>query len=40
MPKSGIADEYGVPGLVVATLILVVVIIVARRMRTSPVRNR
>lgn len=40
MPKSGIADEYGIPGLVVATLILVLVIIVARRMRTSPVRNR
>jgi hypothetical protein len=40
MPQSGIADEYGIPGLVVATLILVVVIIVARRMRTSPVRNR
>jgi hypothetical protein len=40
MPKSGIADEYGIPGLLAATLILVIVIVVARRMRSAPVRNR
>lgn len=40
MPQSGIADEYGLPGLLAATLVLVIVIVVARRMRSAPVRNR
>jgi len=40
MPRSRIADEYGLPGLLAATLILVIVIVVARRMRSAPVRNR
>jgi hypothetical protein len=40
MPNTGIADEYGIPGLLAATLVLMIVIFVARRMRTSSVRNR
>lgn len=40
MPNTGIADEYGIPGLLAATLVLAIVIFVARRMRTSSVRNR
>ncbi|MBI5297798.1 MAG: hypothetical protein HY869_20155 [Chloroflexi bacterium] len=40
MPATGIADEYGIPGLLAATLVLIIVIFVARRMRTSSVRNR
>ncbi len=40
IPKTGIADEYGIPGLLVATIVLVAVIFVARRMRSAPVRNR
>lgn len=40
MPRSGIADEYGIPGLLIATIVLVAVIFVARRMRSAPVRNR
>ncbi len=40
LPGTGIADEYGAPGLVVATLALLVVIFLARRMRVAPVGNR
>ncbi|MFZ5878117.1 MAG: hypothetical protein ACOY0R_01985 [Chloroflexota bacterium] len=40
MPDTGIADEYGIPGLLAATLVLIIVIFVARRMRTSSARNR
>jgi hypothetical protein len=40
IPRTGIADEYGIPGLLIATIVLVAVIFVARRMRSAPVRNR
>jgi ABC-type antimicrobial peptide transport system permease subunit len=36
MPSSGFADEVGVPGLVVMALALIVVILLARRLRTLP----
>jgi hypothetical protein len=38
LPGTGIADEYGAPGLVVMTLALVAVIFLARRMRAVPTR--
>ncbi len=39
MPRSGFADEVGLPGLIVLALALVVVIFLARRLRTVPVRK-
>jgi hypothetical protein len=36
LPTSGFADEYGLPGLVVAAMVLVAVIFLARRLRSSP----
>jgi len=36
MPTSGFADEVGLPGLMVMAFALVVVILLARRMRTVP----
>jgi hypothetical protein len=36
LPTSGIADEFGLPGLVIAALVLVAVIFLARRLRASP----
>jgi hypothetical protein len=36
MPASGFADEVGLPGLVVMAFALVVVILLARRLRTVP----
>jgi hypothetical protein len=36
MPQSGFADEVGLPGLVVMAFALVVVILLARRLRTVP----
>ena len=36
LPTSGIADEFGLPGLVIAAIVLVVVIFLARRLRASP----
>lgn len=36
MPASGFADEVGFPGLVVMAFALVVVILLARRLRTTP----
>lgn len=38
LPKSGIADEYGFPGLIVMTVALVGVILLARRLRANPSR--
>ena len=35
LPKTGFADEVGLPGLVMLTLLLVVVIYLVRRLRTS-----
>jgi hypothetical protein len=36
LPVSGFADEFGLPGLVVAAMVLVAVIFLARRLRASP----
>jgi cytoskeletal protein RodZ len=36
LPTSGFADEAGLPGLVAMTIALVVVILLARRLRASP----
>ena len=36
LPDTGFADEVGVPGLLVLSLALVVVIFLVRRLRTSP----
>jgi hypothetical protein len=33
---TGFADEYGLPGLVVMALAFVIVILFARRLRTTP----
>ena len=38
LPKSGFADEFGLPGLILMALALVVVIFLARRLRKAPVR--
>jgi len=35
LPKTGFADEVGLPGLVALSLVLVVVIYLVRRLRTS-----
>lgn len=40
LPKSGIADQYGFPGLLIATVVLVAVIFLARRLRIAPDKNR
>jgi predicted ABC-type sugar transport system permease subunit len=40
LAAGGIADEYGLPGLVVMALAFVIVILFARRLRTSPGTNR
>ncbi len=37
---TGFADEYGLPGLVVMALAFVIVILFARRLRTTPGINR
>jgi hypothetical protein len=39
LPGTGFADEYGLPGLVVMALAFVVVIMLARRMRSAPVNR-
>ena len=36
LPTSGFADEVGLPGLVIAAIVLVAVIFLARRLRASP----
>lgn len=38
MPMSGFADEVGLPGLVILAVALVVVILLARRLRASPAK--
>ncbi len=38
LAKGGIADEYGLPGLVVMALAFIIVILFARRLRVSPTR--
>ena len=36
LPNTGFADEFGLPGIVVMALAFVIVILLARRLRTSP----
>lgn len=36
LPTSGFADEFGLPGLMIAAMVLVAVIFLARRLRASP----
>lgn len=38
LPISGFADEVGLPGLVIAAMVLVTVIFLARRLRVTPTR--
>ncbi len=36
LPNTGFADDFGLPGIVVMALAFVIVILLARRLRTSP----
>jgi hypothetical protein len=36
LPGTGIADEYGLPGLVVMAMAFMIVILLARRLRSAP----
>lgn len=38
LPNTGFADEVGIPGMFLATLALVVVIFLVRRLRAAPTR--
>lgn len=38
LPATGLADEYGAPGLVIAGMALIAVIFLARRLRAQPTR--
>ena len=38
IPKTGFADEVGLPGLVILTIILLGIILLARRLRAAPAR--
>lgn len=38
IPNTGFADEVGLPGLVIVTIILLAVILLARRLRATPAR--
>lgn len=38
LPNTGFADEVGIPGMFLASLALVVVIFLARRLRAAPTR--
>jgi hypothetical protein len=38
MPRSGIADEIGLPGLIIGAITLVAVILLARRLRAAPAK--
>lgn len=40
LPGTGIADEYGLPGLAVMALAFMIVILLARRLRAAPVPDR
>lgn len=40
LPNTGFADDVGLPGLVVMALVFVIVILLARRLRTAPETNR
>jgi hypothetical protein len=36
VPKTGFADEVGLPGLFILSIILIAVILLARRLRQVP----
>ncbi|MHC1740333.1 MAG: LPXTG cell wall anchor domain-containing protein [Anaerolineaceae bacterium] len=36
LPKTGFADEYGIPGMVGLAAILIAVVLLSRKLRTSP----
>ncbi|HMZ08415.1 MAG TPA: hypothetical protein PK078_12415 [Anaerolineales bacterium] len=38
LPQTGLVEDVGVPGLVVMALAFIIVILLARRLRTAPVR--
>ena len=38
LPKTGIGDEFGAPGLVIAGMMLIAVIFLARRFRATPTK--
>jgi type II secretory pathway pseudopilin PulG len=38
LPQTGLVEDVGIPGLVVMALAFIIVILLARRMRTAPVR--
>ena len=38
VPATGIADEIGLPGLIIGAIALVAVILLARRLRTAPAK--
>ena len=38
LPKTGIGDEFGAPGLVIMGMVLVAVIFLARRLRATPTK--
>jgi len=40
LPNTGFIDDLGVPGLVVMALAFMIVILLARRLRTSPSLGR
>jgi hypothetical protein len=40
IPGSGVADEYGLPGLVAMGLVFMAVILLARRLRSIPVSKK
>lgn len=40
LPEGGFADQYGIPGLILLAAVLVVVIFLARRLRTAPQRQK
>ncbi|HAX69955.1 MAG TPA: hypothetical protein PK152_04485, partial [Anaerolineales bacterium] len=38
LPQTGLVEDVGIPGLVVMALAFMVVILLARRLRTAPLR--
>jgi len=40
LPKTGLVEDIGVPGLAAMALAFVIVILLARRLRTAPVTHR
>jgi hypothetical protein len=38
MPKTGFFDQIGLPGLIILTLALIVVIFLSRRLRNAPTK--